>query len=102
MSIKIERWNWSGEPDEAELQLRMEAEGYQVFRWQDQPGTVYWIHEHTEDQSHWIVSGVLELTVNREKYILRAGDRDFMPAHIKHSAFVPGAEPVVYLIGVKN
>jgi len=52
-------------------------------------------------QSHWIISGELELQVGQETYRLRAGDRDFLPANTIHSAFVPGDEAVVYLIGAK-
>ena len=42
-----------------------------------------------------------ELTVGGESYTLRAGDRDFLPANTAHSAFVPGCEPVRYLIGTR-
>ena len=80
----------------------MEAEGYSVFQWSDAVGTVYTPHTHAEDQSHWIISGALELSVRGESYMLRAGDRDFLPANTEHAAFVPGDERVVYLIGVKD
>jgi quercetin dioxygenase-like cupin family protein len=80
----------------------MEEEGYRVFEWIDAPGTVYGPHVHAEDQSHWIISGVLELSIEDERYALRAGDRDFLPAFTKHSATVGGDEAVVYLIGAKK
>lgn len=88
-------------PDARSLRRRMEAEGYTVFEWSDRPGTSYDKHSHAEDQSHWIVSGALALRVGWEEYTLRAGDRDFLPANTEHSAFVPGLEPVIYLIGIK-
>jgi len=47
------------------------------------------------------LSGELELRVGHEIYTLRAGDRDFLPANTIHSAFVPGDEPVTYLIGAR-
>jgi quercetin dioxygenase-like cupin family protein len=59
-------------------------------------------HRHTEDQSHWIISGELELRVQNEAYTLRAGDRDYLPANTVHSAFVPGSEAARYLIGAKR
>ena len=98
----MERWSDKEAPNARELRRRLEAEGYSVFKWSDPPGTVYRPHEHAEDQSHWIISGTLELSVGLEKYTLRAGDRDFLPAHTEHSAYVPGNEPVVYLIGARN
>jgi len=101
MSIKVERWSEQTRPDEQELKARLQGEGYNVFQWTDPPGTKYGPHAHAEDQSHWILSGELELRVGHEIYVLRAGDRDFLPANTIHSAFVPGDEPANYLIGAK-
>ncbi|HEX8494121.1 MAG TPA: cupin domain-containing protein [Pyrinomonadaceae bacterium] len=102
MSIRIERWDEGRAPDAGELRQRMLVEGYRVFQWSDAPGTTYDAHAHAEDQSHWIISGALTLRVREDEYILSAGDRDFLPAHTEHSAFVPGDEPVVYLIGARD
>lgn len=103
MSIRIEHWNEESMPEAGALRRRLEAEGYRVFQWSDAPGTSYNWHAHPEDQTHWIISGTLRLCVRDDKeYILCAGDRDFLPAHTEHSAFVPGEEPVVYLIGARD
>ncbi len=100
--MRVERWSGVEAPERGELRRRMEAEGYRVFEWSDPPGAVYAPHAHAEDQSHWILSGALELRVEGRHYILRAGDRDFLPANTEHSASVPGDRTVVYLIGVKD
>ena len=100
--MQIERWNDVSPPNARELRQQLESEGYSVFQWSDAPGTKYGPHAHGEDQSHWIISGELELRVGHEIYTLRAGDRDFLPADTIHSAFVPGDEPVTYLIGAKH
>jgi len=102
VGIQIKRWSENTSPDPGELRARLEREGYIVFQWSDQPGTKYDPHSHPENQSHWILSGQLELRVASETYTLSAGDRDFLPANTTHSAFVPGDEPVVYLIGAKR
>ena len=102
MNIEIEKWSEANRPDAGELKRRLQSEGYSVFQWSDAPGTRYGPHAHAEDQSHWIISGALELRVGHESYTLRAGDRDFLAANTIHSAFVPGDEPVVYLIGAKH
>jgi len=101
MNIRIERWSESITPDAADLRQRLQSEGYGVFQWSDAPGTTYGPHSHPEDQSHWTLSGALELRVENETYTLRAGDRDYRAANTTHSAFVPGDEPVTYLIGAK-
>ena len=103
MSYRIEKWRKEFAPKSFELKAQMENEGYSVFEWSDLPGSVYGEHKHGEDQSHWIISGVLELTVeDHGKVILEQGDRDFMLANTVHSAKVLGDEPVVYLIGAKR
>jgi mannose-6-phosphate isomerase-like protein (cupin superfamily) len=102
MNIEVEHWRDVSPPNPAELRQRLIDEGYSVFEWTDVPGTKYGPHAHAEDQSHWILSGVLELRVGHETYSLRAGDRDYLPANTMHSAFVPGDEPVTYLIGAKH
>ena len=102
MNIEVEHWGGEGPPNPAELRQLLQDEGYSVFEWTDAPGTKYGPHSHPEDQSHWILSGELELRVGHETYTLRAGDRDYLPANTMHSAFVPGAEPVTYLIGAKH
>jgi quercetin dioxygenase-like cupin family protein len=100
---RVEKWNEPGAPEAGDLTNRMRGEGYNVFQWSDGPRATYPDHEHGEDQSHWIISGMLELTVRGfGKVILRSGDRDFMPAGTVHSARVLGDEPVVYLIGAKR
>jgi len=102
MNIQVERWSEPASPDPQELKARLSHEGYSVFQWSDAPGTKYGPHAHAEDQSHWIVSGELELRVGYEIYTLRAGDRDYLPADTMHSAFVLGDQPVTYLVGAKH
>ena len=102
-AYRIEKWAEIYLPNAAMLRQRMTAEGYTVFQWSDQPETVYGPHTHPEDQSHWVVSGTLELTIERVgAVVLEAGDRDFMPSGTRHSARVLGEEPVIYLIGAKT
>jgi mannose-6-phosphate isomerase-like protein (cupin superfamily) len=80
----------------------MENDGFSVYEWSDSPGATYSTHMHDNDQSHWIVSGTLELDVAGYGIVqLSPGDRDFMPAGTDHAARVIGDEPVVYLIGSK-
>ncbi len=97
----IERWKQGYPPNAAMLRFQLESEGYRVFQWSDTPGMIYALHKHAEDQSHWIISGALELTVNGESYTLEAGDRDFMTAETWHSARVASETAVVYLVGEK-
>ena len=97
---RVEKWTGNSVPSAAALKRRKEDEGFSVFQWSDPPGATYSPHVHSDDQSHWIVSGTLELDVTGHGTVqLEAGDRDFMPANTEHSAKVVGGEPVVYLIG---
>ncbi|HEX8250656.1 MAG TPA: cupin domain-containing protein [Pyrinomonadaceae bacterium] len=99
---RIERWRQPFAPNPAMLRRVLESEGYAVFQWCDQPQAIYGLHKHGEEQSHWIVSGKLELMIEAVgTFVLAAGDRDFMPAHTYHTARVISEEAVVYLIGEK-
>jgi len=100
---KIERWSSMTSTGPAILRLILKREGFAVHHWNDAPEAVYATHKHDEDQSHWIVSGILELSIERVgTFQLGPGDRDFMPANTYHSARVIGEEPVSYLIGIKR
>ena len=102
MGFEVERWAGGGPPDGRRLRRQLEREGYEVFEWSDRPGATYAPHSHPEDQSHWVLSGALTLTVEGEEYTLSAGDRDFLPAWTVHEARVEGDEPAVYLVGSKD
>ena len=74
---RVEKWTGSSVPSAAELKRMMEDEGFSVFQWSDPPGATYSPHVHSDDQSHWIVSGTLELDVTGHGTVrLEAGDRD--------------------------
>jgi quercetin dioxygenase-like cupin family protein len=99
---RIEKWDRAEAPNGTDSRIQMESEGYRVFEWGDRAGVVYAPHEHPTDQTHCVVSGKLEITI--EEYgtvVLGPGDRDFMPAGTRHSARVVGDKPVIYLIGSK-
>jgi mannose-6-phosphate isomerase-like protein (cupin superfamily) len=100
---RVEKWQEVFAPNPAMLRHFMTVDGYQVFQWSDEPGMEYGSHMHGEDQSHWIISGSLELSVQGVGvFVLEPGDRDFMPAGTYHSARVLGEEPVMYLVGAKR
>jgi quercetin dioxygenase-like cupin family protein len=102
MSYRIERWKEVYPPNPAMLRYILVSEGYNVFQWGDTPTSVYPLHKHDTDQTHWIISGALELTIERfGTFTLQPGDRDFMPANTYHSARVVSEESVIYLIGEK-
>ena len=99
---RVEKWTGDGDPSASELKRVMESEGFSLFQWSDPPGAYYSPHVHPDEQSHWIVSGKLELRVTSVgSFRLGPGDRDFMPPKTEHAAAVIGDEPVVYLIGSK-
>lgn len=100
---QVIRWDSEAEPKAENLRRIMTDEGYSVYQWSDRARATYSEHSHSNDQSHWVISGSLELTVKDVgSFVLNAGDRDFMPAKTYHSAQVVGDESVVYLIGEKN
>jgi len=99
---RVEKWSSDEPPVASDLMAQMGSEGYDVFAWSDPPGALYPGHQHDDYQSHWIISGTLELTVaGVGTFEMQPGDRDFMPAGTVHAARVVGNDPVEYLIGSK-
>lgn len=99
-AYRVDRWNRPQAPNPAMLRNTLAVEGFTVFQWADPPGTVYGMHRHESAQSHWIVSGSLEITVEgRGVFVLGPGDRDMMLAGTYHSARALGDEMVIYLVG---
>lgn len=96
---QVKRWSDPFPPNPAMLRFELEKEGYRVFHWNDGPGKAYGTHQHAEAQTHWVISGSIEITVGGISVELSAGDRDYLPADVYHSARVIGDEPVSYLIG---
>jgi quercetin dioxygenase-like cupin family protein len=89
-------------PSVDEMKNVLRDEGYNVYEWSDAAGVTYDFHQHETDQSHWIVSGAMELTVDGSgTFLMTAGDRDLMPAGTRHAARVVGDQPVMYLIAEK-
>ncbi|CAN5411603.1 hypothetical protein BH10ACI1_BH10ACI1_16920 [soil metagenome] len=102
MNYRIERWKEMHLPNAAMLRYILVQEGYNVFQWSDQPEKIHAKHQHSQDQTHWIISGAMEITIERVgTFVLEAGDRDFMPANTYHTVRVVGEEQVIYLIGEK-
>ncbi|MGH9946482.1 MAG: cupin domain-containing protein [Pyrinomonadaceae bacterium] len=100
---EIKRWAEIYAPNPAMLRMQLANDGFDVFQWCDAPDRFYGNHKHDEEQSHWIVSGTLEITVeNVGTFELGPGDRDSVPAGTYHSACVIGEDPVIYLVGVKK
>lgn len=100
--FSILRWANVYAPNPAMLRLLMEREGFKVLQCGGRSQAIFIRRKHTKDQSHWIISGALELSVDDvETYTLEAGDRDFLPAETYYSARVVGEEAVVYLVGEK-
>jgi len=102
MSILIERWRAVHAPNPAMLRHTLTAQGYAVSQWCEQPGKVLVRNKYVKERSFWVVSGELEFDIDGFGIcLLKAGDRNIIPAGIYHSAFFIGEEPVLYLVGEK-
>lgn len=83
--------------DEA-LEKTLRARGLSVFKWSDGPGTTYSPHCHSHDEYIVVVEGSIEFTVLGQVYLMEPGDELVLPEGTMHSAYVPGDDPVHYLI----
>ena len=90
-----------GEPSEARLRERLEAEGYSVARYEYPPGTYFPDHTHPQEKKDAVVSGRFRICIKGREFILGPGDLIRVPAGAVHSAEVVGEEAVVSLDAVK-
>ena len=94
-------WDKPEPPSEEEAEAKLHQEGYECFRWHDVPGSEYPKHRHDKDECLWILKGEISLTIQGETFDLKPGDRLYLPSHLPHSAQVPKAKGVTYLVGQK-
>jgi mannose-6-phosphate isomerase-like protein (cupin superfamily) len=101
--MQVNRWKEPYQPNPAMLRFILSNEGLAVYQWCDSAGSMRATHKHDKDQTHWIVSGSLEIRLSKtgETYLLETGDRGFIEAETYYSLSVIGEEPVLYLVGEK-
>jgi len=97
---------WDAQRDgpltEGALRARLELDGYDVFRFVYEPGTVFPAHTHDVDKIDAVVSGRFRMTLPDGDVVLEAGDALTVPRGTVHAAEVVGNEPVVSLDAVKR
>jgi quercetin dioxygenase-like cupin family protein len=101
--VRLERIAWpeSDPPAESRLRVTLASEGFDVFRWHDEPGARYTAHHHDHDESLWVVAGEITFGAAGQELRLAAGDRLMLPAGTVHTARVGGAG-ATYLIGQRR
>jgi quercetin dioxygenase-like cupin family protein len=65
-----------------------------MVRYVYQPGSVFPLHDHAEEQITVVVSGEIEFTVAGETVTLGAGQTAVIPSGVPHGARVVGGQPV--------
>ena len=100
--VRVEPWKGTEPPTEQEAEARLRKEGYETFVWNDVPGAHYPRHRHGYDECLWILKGEITFQIEGREYALKPGDRLYLPAHIPHTAQVPEARGVTYLVGQKK
>ena len=100
MKLEVISWTEPVKPREGPLRKRLEAEGFEVFRWRDDAGAEYQPHAHDHEESLWVIQGEITFGIGDERYTLLAGDRLMLPKGTVHTAYT-GAESCLYFIGQK-
>jgi quercetin dioxygenase-like cupin family protein len=65
-----------------------------LVRYVYQPGSVFPIHHHPEEQITVVVSGEIEFEVDGASVVLTAGQVAVIPSNVPHGAWVTGPEVV--------
>lgn len=86
--------NWSTEPVKHVLpgvtRQVLNGEQQTMVRYVYQPGAVFPVHHHPQEQITVVLSGEIEFTVDGAQIVLRAGEASVIPANIPHGARVLG------------
>jgi quercetin dioxygenase-like cupin family protein len=62
-----------------------------LVRYVYQPGSVFPIHQHPEEQITVVLSGTIDFTVDGYPVVLSAGECALIPANTPHGATVTGS-----------
>ena len=72
----------------------VDGERQTMMRYIYQPGAVFPVHEHPEEQITVVVSGQIEFTVSGARLMLAAGQAAVIPPGVPHGARVIGDQIV--------
>jgi mannose-6-phosphate isomerase-like protein (cupin superfamily) len=100
--IKVIQWERTTQLTQEEAEARLHHEGYELFCWHDVSKSNYPKHKHDYDECLWILKGEFHLNINDQTYILKRGDRIYLPSQTLHSSHVPDRNGVTYLVGRKT
>lgn len=101
-TVRVSLWEGPGKPTEAAIRARLEAEGYGVVRWANEPATGYPPHAHIYPETTWVVSGSLTVILPADSKLLELlpGDRMEVPQGVLHGVMA-GSEGAVYLLATR-
>jgi len=72
----------------------VDGERQTLVRYVYQPGAVFPVHSHAEEQITSVLSGRIRFEVAGESLTLSAGEAAVIPPNVPHGATVLGDEPV--------
>ena len=81
-------------PFEGIARQTLNGEKQTLVRYVYQPGSVFPIHRHPEEQITVVLSGSIDFSVAGSPVTLSAGEAAIIPAHVPHGAVVTGSEIV--------
>jgi len=84
--------------DAGRLVAALEAQGFDVTEWTDEPSTHYPAHAHPRDEVLVVLEGSIAMVVETVEHELGPGDRIELTAGAVHTADV-GPDGVRYLVG---
>ena len=70
------------------------GENQTIVRYIYQPGSIFPVHRHPEEQVTIVLSGSIDFTVDGRPLTLSAGESALIPADVPHRATVTGSDVV--------
>ena len=86
-------------PTKDQIKERLLSEGFSdIHEYNDPPNEEFPDHGHSGDQLLIVLSGSITIRMNGETSTLKAGEEQFFPANVPHSAQI-GPEGCFYIDG---
>jgi mannose-6-phosphate isomerase-like protein (cupin superfamily) len=88
--VKVTRWRGGQHPTIDNITRQMKQEGLRPYVWSDDSNYRYPVRSHGYDKTLYCLRGSLEiiLSTNKQRIVLRSGDRIDVPRGVRHAAII--------------
>lgn len=101
-TVRVALWEGVGKPSEEAVRAQLEADGYGVIKWTNEPAMGFPPHAHIYPETLWLIAGNLTVILPADSKLIELfpGDRIEVPQGVLHGVMA-GAEGATYLLATR-